>query len=267
MIEFANTALSYNDNSIQLEDEWNKGNREYDFVLKYVKSLNAVGKPTHKVTNEYLNSKPDINKDEKAVLLFESVSECDSKLFEMMVSKEYFKTIKEIYSEKEISDKIYKACWKTVEKSYEFDVMSLQDEAIDKMKKNNKSRYSEFIKKIDLFNAENNGKYDEYVKAALKYVDEIGDTATKIDFIDDSGDSFQFSQNVRELKEILTKQVLKKDESPEIYAYLIKILIESKKIDEARTQYTKALKLATEKDDQETIRTLKRYELFLQNSN
>lgn len=65
-------------------------------------------------------------------MIFESTSECDSRLFEMMTEKQNMKLLLGIYSKNEISDKIYNVCWKTVEKSFQFEVSALQDEAKEK---------------------------------------------------------------------------------------------------------------------------------------
>ncbi|MEZ4908451.1 MAG: thioredoxin family protein [Saprospiraceae bacterium] len=267
LINLGKQALSNFDNSVDLEKEWDKGNRDYDFVLNYIKALNSSKKSTIKITNDYLSEKPDISKDQKAVLIFEAVYDSDSKLFDKMVSNDYMKNIKEIYSEKEISDKIYNACWKTIEKSYEYDVMSLQEDAKNKMKKYDKKRYSEFCTKLDLYNSENNGDFQSYSKSAIKYINDLSNDKDKIEFIQNAGENFKYSENIAEFKESLIKSALKSKETTELSAYYVKFLIENNKVNESREQYAKALKLATKMDDQETIRTLKRYELFLQNSN
>jgi thiol-disulfide isomerase/thioredoxin len=266
LIEIGKKAmLAYNDTP-ELEKEWDKGNREYDVVLKYVKSLVMKSKPANKIVFDYLKPNPDISKEQKAVLIFEATSECDSKLFEMMTSKPNIKILSDIYTKGEISEKIYNACWRTVEKSYEFEVPALQDEAKDKMKKFNSDRYSEFNSRIDLFNAENKGDFDVYKKAAKNYFEELKDSGSRINFIEQITVIPRISKEITELKELLSKMTFNKEENPVTYLNYIRSMIDNKNYNDARIHLGKAVKMATDTEDSETLRNLKRYELFLQRS-
>lgn len=263
-IEIGKEALSQNNYNPELEAEWDKGNRNYDVVLSYVKSLKSKGKPVNKIVLDYLKDKPNIDKDQKLVLIFESVTECDSKLFEMLTEKTNFKKLSEIYSKEEISQKIYSACWKTVEKAYEFDAPILQEEAKEKMKLFEKDRYKEFSTKIDLFNAENKGDFDMYKKAAENFFQELKTSDARINFIDQIPINTNNKSAALELKEEFSKKCLEKEETPKTYLSYLKSLIENKKIEEARKYIAKAVKMATEKDDSDTLRAIKRYEIYLQ---
>lgn len=264
LIELGKKAiLGFND-SPELENEWSNGNRDYDLVLKYVKSLVLKSKPANKIVFEYLKPSPEISKEQKAVLLFESTSECDSRLFDMLTTKQNMKLISGVYSKNEISEKIYQVCWRTVEKSYQYDVPALQEEAKGKMKKFNSERYSEFNAKIELFNAENTGDIALYKKAAKNYFDELKNSEARIRFIDEIAVIPSVSQEITELKVFLSKTTFEKDKKPFTYLNYIKTLIDNKNYSEAREHFGKAIKMATEMQDSETLRNLKRYEIFLQ---
>ena len=266
LIEIGEKAiLGFNDTP-ELEKEWDKGNRDYDVVLKYVKSLVLKSKPANKIVFEYLKSNPDITKEQKAVLLLESTLECDSKSFELMTSKQYMKLLSKVYSDNEISERIYRSCWKTVEKSYEYEVPALQDEAREKMKKFNKGRYSEFSLKIELFNAENTGDISLYKKAAKNYYDELKDSESRIRFIDEIATNFRINKEITEFKEYLSKKTFEKDKKAVTYLNYIKALLDNKSFSDAREHLGKAIKMATDSGDSETLRTLKRYEVYLQKS-
>lgn len=264
LIEIGKEALSQNNYNPNIEIEWDKGNRDYDVVLAYVKSLKSKGKAVNKIVLDYLKDKPKIDKDQKLVLIFESVTECDSKLFEMLVEKSNQKKINEIYSKEEISNKIYNACWKTIEKSYEFDAPALQDEAKNKMKQYDDDRYKEFDAKIDLYNAENSGNFELYKKAASNFFNELKTSEARINFIDQIPININNKNDVMDLKEMLSKKCFEKDESPKTYYNYIKALMDNKKFEDARKHIGKAAKLATDKDDSDTLRALKRYEVYLQ---
>jgi thiol-disulfide isomerase/thioredoxin len=266
LIELGKKAiLGYND-SPELEKEWDNGNRDYDLVLKYVKSLVLKSKPANKIVFEYLKPKPDITKEQKVVLIFESTSECDSRLFEMMTEKQNMKLLSGIYSKNEISDKIYNVCWKTVEKSYQFEVPALQDEAKEKMKKFNNDRCSEFISRIELFNAENTGDISLYKRAAKNYFNELKDSETRIRFIEEIAIIPSLRTEITELKLSLSKITFEKDKKPATYLNYIKTLIDNKNYSDAREHLGKAIKMATDMQDSETLRNLKRFEVFLQRS-
>ena len=64
-IEMGKNALKSYDRTPDYKIEWEKGNRDYDFVLKYIKELNNAEKTTNKVALEYLRAKPDISKDQE----------------------------------------------------------------------------------------------------------------------------------------------------------------------------------------------------------
>ena len=263
-LQLAKQALKFYDKSPDLAIEWEKGNRNYNFVLKYIKALNNAGKPTNKVALDYLREKKGLSKDKKAVLLFEATNECDSKLFELMTAKKYLKIIREIYSEKEIAEKVYNSCWKTFEKSLEYEVKELGDEAKKKMKKYNKKQYKEFEKKIDLVKAEEDDDVEKYLKAAKKYFKVLPNSESKIAFVKSVGNKFKGNEKIKSLVEEFSKKIFLKDKTPKTYQNYIKILINNNKKSLAIKHLGKAIKMATEMKDDDTLRTLKRYERYLQ---
>lgn len=266
-LKLAKNALNSYDKSPDLAIEWEKGNRNYNFVLKYIKALNTAGKPTNKVALDYLREKKNLDKDKVAVFLFEATNECDSKLFEKMTEKKYYKLIKEIYSKREIEEKIYNSCWKTFEKSLEYEVEELGDEAKKKMKTYDKKQYKEFIKKIDLVQAENNQDLEKYLKAAKKYYKVISGSDRKIIFINSISSKFKGNKKIKDLVENLSQKTFSKDKTPKTYLNYIKILINNKHHSLAINHLGKAIKMATENKDDDTLRTLKRYERYLQKVN
>lgn len=263
-IKLAKSTLKSYDKSPDLALEWEKGNRNYNFVLKYIKALGNAGKPTNKVALSYLREKPELNKDKKAVLLFEATNECDSKLFEMMTKKKYYKLVKDIYSEREVSEKIYNSCWKTFEKSLEYEVEEIGDEAKKKMKKYNKKQYKEFIKKIDLVQAENNHNLEKYLKAVKKYYKVLSNSGDKTKFITSISSKFKGHEKIKVLVEELSEKTFSKDKTPKTYLSYLKVLINNKNYSLAIKHLGKAIKMATDNNDDDTLRTLKRYKRYLQ---
>lgn len=263
-LKLGQKALRSYDKSEDLEEEWNNGNRDYQFVLKYVKALRNAEKPTNKVALEYIRSNPKISDDEKAVLIYEATSECDSKLFELMTEKKNFNVIKDIYAEEEWSDKIYASCSRTVDKSFEYDVEELKEEAIKKMKKYCGERYKEFRTKISLIESKKSNNLDKYAKESKKYFKLIKDSKKRMEFIEEICGDFPSEKNIMDLAEELAEKTYKDDKTAANYTYWIKHLLSNKKYDTAREHMAKALRLAKEQKDQVSQNKIKRYEFYLQ---
>lgn len=134
LISLGESALKLNDKSGQYAEKYDEGNRDYDLVLQYVKALNMAGKPSLKISNDYLNSQPAITEQQRNQFIYEAVVDADSKLFEEMISlkEKIIPTVGELLFVK----KVKKACENTVDKAIEYEMMSLLDEAILKYKKN-----------------------------------------------------------------------------------------------------------------------------------
>ena len=133
LISLGEAALKLNDKSGKYAEKYDEGNRDYDLVLQYVKALNMAGKPSLKISNDYLNSQPDITEDQKNIFIYEAVVDADSKLFDRLteIKDKVIPVVGQLLYDK----KIKKACENTVRKAIEFEMISLLDEAVTKMKK------------------------------------------------------------------------------------------------------------------------------------
>jgi thiol-disulfide isomerase/thioredoxin len=263
LIDLGKKALSVFTDAEELEAEWDEGNRDYDFVLSYVKSLVLKSMPANRTVYEYLHSNPDLSDEQKAVLIYEATTESDSRLFDMMTERRNMRVLSRIYSEKEISDKLFDVCWRTVIKSYDFDVPSLKDDAKNQMKKLNKKRYSEFNSRIALFDAEHSGDIENYKAAARKYFDQLKDSQSRIRFIDDISTNVWINRQISELKEDLASSAFKKEKTPTTYLAYIRSLFDNKKYSEVMEHLPAAIKMATDAQDNTTLSALQRFEMVL----
>ncbi|MBK6782343.1 MAG: thioredoxin family protein [Saprospiraceae bacterium] len=142
LISLGENALKQNDKSGKYADEYEAGNRDYTLVLNYVKALNNAGKPSLKISNDYLNSKPNITEQEKMIFLFEAVVDADSKLFDrMLVEKE---TIIPLVGKETFQKKIVKACENTITKAIQFETPELLEEAVKKIKTSSSENAAKF---------------------------------------------------------------------------------------------------------------------------
>jgi thiol-disulfide isomerase/thioredoxin len=160
-------ALSLIDNSEQYAEEYDKGNRDPELVLKYIKALNKAGQNSLKIANEYLRSQKDLTSEGNLKILMESTVQADSYIFDLFTENRT--NLEGVFSNEVINQKITSACQNTADKAIEFESRDLLEEAFDKMKKH-------YPEKADDFVIINEMQYNlafkdvkAYLKAAKKY--------------------------------------------------------------------------------------------------
>lgn len=178
LIAIGNEAMKKLDRSVRYEAKYAEGDRSFDLMYNYVKALNAAGKPSLKISNDYLASNPPLSENEKLKFILEAAVESDSKLFDqVLTNKSKIEKLvgKELYIEKTKS-----ACAATVKKAIEFEMEPLLSETIDKAEK-------ALPEDFDTFKAESEMKYygamkndDKYASAYKKLAKSAADDATTL---------------------------------------------------------------------------------------
>lgn len=133
LIAIGQDAIKANDKSGDYAELYEAGNREYDLVYKYVKALNTAGKPSLKISNDYLNSNPKITEEQKLNFLFVAVVDSDSKLYDQMMAEK--QKISGFVGEESFVEKCKSACLKTIEKAIDYEQEDLLNQTISKAKK------------------------------------------------------------------------------------------------------------------------------------
>lgn len=164
--------VTQNDRTDSYAQQFEDGNRDYDFILKYVKEINKVGKSPITLANKYFREEPSIDANQKATLLLEAVTEADSKLFDQLIAlkPEAVKATSENY----FDEKIIAACTKTVDKAIEYEYDDLLQEGILKMKESVPSRAKAFEYQSLMKYAKAFQNYEEWAKHAKKYFKKSG---------------------------------------------------------------------------------------------
>jgi thiol-disulfide isomerase/thioredoxin len=121
---------------------YEEGNRDYDLVLNYIKSLNRASKPSLKITNEYLRTAQDLTPDQRAEIVYEGLTHADSRLFDLFIEEK--KILESIKGETAVQEKIRAACWNTVYNAIDFESDDLLEEAVKKMEKYGEGKDSHF---------------------------------------------------------------------------------------------------------------------------
>lgn len=161
LIAHGEDANKKNDKSGKYEAKYLAGDRSFDLVYGYVKALNAAGKPSLKVSNDYLLSNPEISESQKFQFLLEAATEADSRLFEQVIANR--SKIIGLTDKKYFEDKCKNACQATVNKAITFEMESMLTEAIDKAKKT-------FPDDADLFAAKAGMQYYKTFRVEPKYI-------------------------------------------------------------------------------------------------
>lgn len=129
LIAAGEAALSRVDLSGDYKKGYEAGDRSYDLVYNYVRLLNIGGKPSLKISNDYLNDNPDISKEQRLRFVHEAAIESDSRIYtEMMDNK---KAIIKLVGEEDYTKKVLQACYATVDKAIEYQEEFLLEEAIE----------------------------------------------------------------------------------------------------------------------------------------
>lgn len=145
LLSIGKKVLGMDDKSQDYAAEYEKGSREPELVLKYIRALNKSGKSSLKIANEYLRAQKDLTTAENLKIILEAATTADSKIFDWLI--QYRKQIAKVTSEDEVKQAILEACQTTAEKAVEYQNKDLMQEAIDKVKKN-------YPEKAEIFDAE-----------------------------------------------------------------------------------------------------------------
>ncbi len=168
-LKLGETVMRKNDKSIDLAEAYEKGKRDPDFVYKYVKALNKVGKPSLRVANDYLNTQDDYSTPFNQRFIFEAVAESDSRIFDMMIQQKA--GIIKQYSQEEFDDKIIAATNKTINKAIEYESWDLVAEAKEKINFiSDKDRAELFHLRADKKYYLLTGDSKKYLKSAQKFI-------------------------------------------------------------------------------------------------
>jgi thiol-disulfide isomerase/thioredoxin len=148
LLETGKKALGKNDKSVDFEKKYAEGDRDPKMLFDYVRSLNAAGKPSLKITNEYLKTQQDLSSEFNLKFILEGAVEADSRVFDLLVKNRA--QIIAVSSEEAVNARVEKACKNTVAKAIEFKNKTLLEESKAKMKAGNPDRATAFACEADM---------------------------------------------------------------------------------------------------------------------
>ena len=249
LLEFAQKVLGRTDKSADYEKQYAEGNRDPKFLLDYVRALNAAGKPSLKITNDYLNTQQDFTTETNLQFLYEGAVEADSRVFDLLV-KNQAKAVA-LLGEEKVSARIEKACKNTVKKAIEFKNEALLAEAKAKMKTALPAKANAFGYEADMnyYAATKDAK--NYLKAAQAFQKgEIKNNSAQLhDLVISLLRAFADDTKVLEQAEKWAKTAAENGGLPEYYLTLAEIYKRQGDKTKAKTTAEKARKAIGEKDE------------------
>ena len=249
LIAFGQKAMGKSDVSIDFEKGYAEGNRDPQFLLDYVRSLNRANKPSLKITNEYLNGQKDLTTPINLKFILEGAVESDSRVFDLLLK--YREQIEAQTGKETVKTRISQACKNTVKKAIEFKSEELLNEAKNKMKAGEPDRAEEFGYESDLnyYTATKDAK--KYLKSTQAYQKNvIKNNAAKLhDTVIGMLRAFPDDKPVLEQAEKWAKTAAETGGLPEYYLTLAQVYKQQGDIAKARSTAEKARKAAEGKDN------------------
>ena len=251
LISMAKAVLRSHDTSGEFRAKYVEGDRSYETVYGYVEALNKVGKPSLRISNDYIKSNPDIKEEQLYKFYHIATVDADSRVFDLMTTHK--NDIVPLVSEKAYNEKVKSACIKTIAKAIEYETESLFEEAIAKAAQH-------LTKDAEIFTLESKIKYYSSMRNGEKY----GETAKEISkiylkedpmkvkpLIGELQKKFKKDEKLVELSVDLAKKYFKKTKSTDGAMVYAKSLMAIKKYDKATDVLNKGIKEA-EKNGEST---------------
>ena len=230
LLKLGELVLRKYDTSEQYVEAYEAGERNYNLVHNYVKALNKSGKPSLKISNEYIRSKPDITEDQRLLFLLEAAIESDSKLFAEVIENK--NKIKELVDRETFVKKITKATNATVVKAVEYEVPSLLDEAIEAYKETvGNDKLS--ILKMQRYYHENTGGQSELLNFSKKQFKEVKKDEAELGKLLFDLKQYEKNGQFQELIEEANKHLVKLNNNDINIVNYCKFLVSIEKTDQA----------------------------------
>ena len=248
LIELAKLAIKSYDKSDQYAVKYEEGDRDIELMISYVKELNKVVKPSQKISNDYINSDPDISESDKARFLMAAVTASDSKLFDQLVGLK--KQAISITSKEAFKATIESAALKTVDKAVEFEYEELLDEAISQYAKADlgDDQIFEYVAGMRFYSE--SGDYNAWKDLSKKLLKKRGKKQPDLyqEHLTTLANKFSYVAESKSYRHELAEALIKNDDSLDNYLNYVKMLIRDKENEKA-LKWTKAAEKKYKKDE------------------
>lgn len=248
-VELGKKALNKVTNATEYAQQYADGNRDPQFLFRYVSALNRTGSPSLKITNDYLNTQSDLSTDFNQRFIFEGATEADSRVFDLLIKNRA--RIEALVGKEPVDAKIETACKNTVKKAISFKDEKLLGEAIQKMKSANPDRGGQFEleSKRTYFAAVKDVK--NYLKAVKAYQKALvkNSAAKQHELVIDMLESFPNDPSVLRTAAQYEEKAAENGGLPEYYLTLAGIYKQQGDKEKAKNTAQQAIKAIGEKDN------------------
>jgi len=202
-----------------------------------------------KISNEYINSNPQISPAQKATFLLEAVTESDSKLYQALIDQK--KEAINAASVEVFEATVRKAAMTTVEKAIEYDFKDLLDEAISNYKLADLGNDKRFTYEAQLKYYQLDGDWVSWKEMNQKYLKKFGkeDPSIFLNQLSVLKNAFSFKKEATDYACDVCKEMVKKSDTVDNYSSYIQTLMECKKYELARKITNEAIKKAKKRDE------------------
>jgi len=167
-IQIGEMAMRRMDDLDMLQRTFEEGNREPDFMVRYIRALKRTGEADLRIANEYLDEQEDLTIAENLAFILESCSEADSRIFDLLIK--HRSEIEQLYSKARVKQVIETACHATLQKALDFQLEFLAEDAKQKMKQHVPDRADEFGMRADIMFAAAMRDDKAFDKASRQYI-------------------------------------------------------------------------------------------------
>ena len=245
-IELGRTVIGKTDNSGDYAKKYEEGDRDPELIYKYVKALNKAGKPSLKISNDYLKSQKDLNTPFNLRFIYEATIEADSRIFSLLIK--HRSAIEELEGKDKVASKIKAACKKTAQKAIEYESADLHQEATDKMKAHLGNAGAALAMEMDMNYFRTRDDVKNYLKVCNTYVKKkVKNDAKQLHFLaKDIKMSFSTDSKAMKYAEKLAKKAAQNGGLYNYYYTYAEILFHNGKKKEALNMANEALERAEE---------------------
>ena len=249
LIDLGKEALAKVDKSGDFAKLYNEGKRDHETILGYIKALNQAGKPSLKITNDYLLSQKDLSTKENLEIILTGATDADSKVFDYLI--QHKDAIIKLKSKEIFENKVIACCKKTFYKAKEYRNETLLQDAQSKMK-NVPLKAKEFKFDTDLQYYGETGNVAAFTKAAKGYASKIAkkDAQKLSTLANQCMQYFKGNKSISQLAEQFAKKaMLSGSGNSNYYMNYASILENNGKKQDAILIVRKALELAKSKNE------------------
>lgn len=245
-LKLGKTAVSKYDGSASYKKKYDAGDRSYETIYNYVRTLNKANKSSLKIANDYLKTQNDLTTPENLRFLLEAAVQADSRIFTMM--EEHKSALIKLVGKESYEEHVEKACIKTVQRAIDYETPSLIADAEAAMKRNIPDKAQAFSTKSHMEYAREMNDEEVYLKNTKVYYKKYAQESPKLmsTLAKEIMEEFPSNKELMGIAEKSAAGALDKDESLTNYYVYATVMHRNGKNEKAVAVLEKGIKFGRE---------------------